>query len=248
MPLLSLVHFGHWDEILAEPQPRADLAYSNAIWRYARGVAWANKGDLKAARAERAALLPLKANEKIMVLDGGDYPASQLLATADNLLRGEIALAGKVTKTAIVRFRAAVAAQDALPYTEPPFWYYPTRQSLGYALLKAGKAAEAQAVYEKDLEAEPAQWLVDVRAHPVARSTGEEGRGRHAPRTLQADVAVCGHHACGLAHVNSPQAVTRDEKTSHQTEPTQTERNGTLMLRVSVRPACVSDAAAQKGA
>jgi len=155
VPLLSLVQFGHWDEILAEPQPRADLAYSNAIWRYARGVAFANKGDVKAARAERAALVPLKANEKVMVLDGSDYPASQLLSIADSLLLGEIALASKDSKTAIARFTDAVSGQDALPYTEPPFWYYPTRQSLGAALLKAGRAAEAQAVYEKDLQQYP---------------------------------------------------------------------------------------------
>ena len=57
--------------------------------------------------------------------------------------------------TAVARFTDAVAGQDALPYTEPPFWYYPTRQSLGAALLKAGKAAEAEVVYRKDLEAFP---------------------------------------------------------------------------------------------
>jgi hypothetical protein len=49
----------------------------------------------------------------------------------------------------------AVAAQDALPYTEPPFWYYPTRQSLGAAVLKTGRPVEAQAVYEKDLQQYP---------------------------------------------------------------------------------------------
>ena len=49
VPLLALVQFGHWDEILAEPQPSADLAYSNAIWRYARGVALARKGDVLVA-------------------------------------------------------------------------------------------------------------------------------------------------------------------------------------------------------
>lgn len=152
VPLLTLVHFGHWDEILAEPQPRADLGYSNAIWHYARGVAFANKGDLKAAKAEQTALVPLKANPKVMVLDGSDYPASQLLNVADNLLLGEIAMTAKDMKAAIASFEAAVAAQDALPYTEPPFWYYPTRQSLGFALLKAGKAKEAQAVYEADLK------------------------------------------------------------------------------------------------
>lgn len=155
IPLLSLVQFGRWDEILAEPQPRADLAYSNAIWHYARGIAYANKGDLKAARAEQAALVPLKANEKVMNLDGSDYPASQLLTIADDLLLGEIAQASSDSKTAIAKFTSAVAGQDALPYTEPPFWYYPTRQSLGYALMKSGKAVEAEVVYRKDLEQYP---------------------------------------------------------------------------------------------
>jgi tetratricopeptide (TPR) repeat protein len=155
IPLLSLIQFGHWDEILAEPQPRDDLGFSNAIWRYARGVALANKGDLKGAKAEHAALVPLKSNPKVMVLDGNDYPASMLLQIADDLLQGEIALAGKDNATAIAKFTAAVAGQDALPYTEPPFWYYPTRQSLGAALLKAGKPVEAQAVYEKDLQQYP---------------------------------------------------------------------------------------------
>lgn len=155
IPLLSLVQFGHWDEILAEPQPGADLAYSNAIWRYARGVALANKGDVKGAKAEEAALKPLVASDKVMVLDGNDYPASALLQIADNLLLGEIAQASNDSKTAIARFTDAVTAQDALPYMEPPFWYYPTRQSLGAALIKAKKYPEAQAVYEKDLKEYP---------------------------------------------------------------------------------------------
>ena len=155
VPLQSLVQFAHWDEILAEPQPRADLGFSNAIWRYARGVALANKGDIKGAKAELAALIPLKANPKVMVLDGNDYPASALLQIADDLLQGEIAQAANDNKTAVAKFTAAVAGQDLLPYTEPPFWYYPTRQSLSAALLKAGNAKEAQAVFEKDLEQYP---------------------------------------------------------------------------------------------
>jgi len=155
IPLLALVQFGHWDEILAEPQPRADLAYSNAIWHYARGVALANKGDVKGAKAEQAALVPLKANDKVMFLDGNDFPASALLSVADNLLLGEIAIASNDTKKAITSFEAAVAGQDALPYTEPPFWYYPTRQSLGAALIQAKRYADAQGVYEKDLKQYP---------------------------------------------------------------------------------------------
>ncbi len=155
VPLQSLVQFGRWAEIMAEPQPREDLGFSNAIWRYARGMALANTGDVAGARAEHAQLVGLKANPKVMVLDGNDYPASALLQIADDLLRGEIALAADNNTVAIASFEAAVAGQDLLPYTEPPFWYYPTRQTLGAALLAAGKAKEAQAVYEKDLQQYP---------------------------------------------------------------------------------------------
>jgi tetratricopeptide (TPR) repeat protein len=155
IPLLALVQFGRWDEVLAEPEPRADLAYSAAIRHYARGVAYASKGDLAAARAEHAALVPLKENDRVMVINGNGYPAVALLTIADELLLGEIALAEGSNDTAIAHFTTAVEGQDALPYMEPPFWYYPTRQSLGLALLRADRAAEAEQVYLRDLETYP---------------------------------------------------------------------------------------------
>jgi hypothetical protein len=34
---------------------------------------------------------------------------------------------------------------------EPPYWYYPVRQSLGAALLEAGKPAEAEQVLTQNL-------------------------------------------------------------------------------------------------
>ena len=42
--------------------------------------------------------------------------------------------------------------QDGHWFTEPPPWYYPVRQSLGAALLAAGRPAEAEAVYREDLK------------------------------------------------------------------------------------------------
>ena len=155
IPLLALVQFGRWDEVLAEPEPRADLTYSAAIRHYARGVAFASKGDLAAARAEHAALMPLKETDRVMVINGNGYPAVALLAIADELLLGEIALAEGSVDTAIAHFTTAVAGQDVLPYMEPPFWYYPARQSLGLALLRADRAAEAEQVYRTDLETYP---------------------------------------------------------------------------------------------
>jgi len=152
IPLLALTQFGRWDEILAEPQPPAELDYSNAIWHYVRGTALSRNGDIAAAQAEHDALVPLRESTQVHFLDSVDYPASQLLLIADELLQGEIAMAQDDAAAAVGHFENAVAAQDELPYTEPPFWYYPTRQSLGNALLQAGDAAAAEAVFRRDLE------------------------------------------------------------------------------------------------
>jgi len=155
VPLLSLVRFARWDEILAEPKPPQELKFSNAIWHYARSVAFTRTDDLLSAEEELVAMKPLLANDSIWFLDGNDYPASQVLSIAELLGRGELAQARKDYQSAIAFYTAAVEAQDALPYTEPPFWYYPSRQSLGNALLLAGKPSEAEAVFRNDLKQYP---------------------------------------------------------------------------------------------
>jgi tetratricopeptide (TPR) repeat protein len=155
IPLLALTQFGRWDEVLAEPQPPENFEFSNGIWHYARAIAYANKGDIDAARAEREKLLPLRHATDVVFLDTIYYPATTLLKIADELVLGEIAMAEGNADSAVSHFRLAVMTQDELPYTEPPFWYYPTRHSLGKALLAAGNAAEAEAVYRRDLEDYP---------------------------------------------------------------------------------------------
>lgn len=155
MPLLSYVRFGKWNEIMATEQPPEDLAYSTGIWHYARGMALSQTGRLDQAVAEQEMIKPLADSISVRFLDERDYPASLLLSIADELLMGEIALATEQYPVAIGHFENAVANQDTLPYTEPPFWYYPTRQSLGYALMKSGAVAEAADVYVKDLEEYP---------------------------------------------------------------------------------------------
>jgi hypothetical protein len=42
-----------------------------------------------------------------------------------------------------------------LAYNEPADWYYPVRESLGGTLLREGKAADAEAVFRRDLEMNP---------------------------------------------------------------------------------------------
>jgi len=68
---------------------------------------------------------------------------------------GEIATRGGKLDEGIAQFREALKIEDAGLYFEPPKWYYPIRQSLGAALLKAGRNAEAEAVYREDLKRFP---------------------------------------------------------------------------------------------
>lgn len=155
IPLLSLVQFGRWDDILKADAPPEDLEFSTGIWHYARATAFARKGNKASAAMEQAQLAALKSHADVAKLDVLLYPGTMLLQIADQLALGEIAMTNQSFDTAVEHFSAAVAVQDELPYTEPPFWYYPTRHSLGTALLARGDAAKAETVYRADLKQYP---------------------------------------------------------------------------------------------
>ncbi len=143
-PQLTAVNFGRWDEILAMPEPDQDLYHAAAMDAYARGVAHAAMGQNDEARAalRKIAEMEKKGNPE------GDYPIFEM---ASHALEGEIALRSGHATDAVKHFAAAVVMEDEMNYEEPPLWYYPLRHSLGYALLEAGQAHEAEAVYRKDL-------------------------------------------------------------------------------------------------
>ena len=51
--------------------------------------------------------------------------------------------------------------QDALVYDEPPAWYYPVRESLGAALVRAGRGADAERVFREGLKRSPRNgWML----------------------------------------------------------------------------------------
>jgi len=175
VPMLSLVRFARWEEILEEPEPYEPFAFARAIWHYGRGVAHAALGDIGAARVELASIEGLEP-EVDEIFMGDVYPARDLLEIAKSLLRGEMAYRSGDAANAVLAFEEAVALQDALPYTEPPFWYYPTRQSLGAALLASNRLAEAQAVFEEDLEQYPMNgWSMFGLAEALRRQGDETG-------------------------------------------------------------------------
>ena len=182
VPMLSLVRFARWEEILVEPEPYEPFAFARAIWHYGRGVAHAALGDPEAALIELAAIEQLEPQVDEIFM-GNVYPARDLLEIAKALLIGEMAYRAGDAASAVLAFEEAVAMQDALPYTEPPFWYYPTRQSLGAALLASDRVAEAQAVFERDLEQYPMNgWSMFGLAEALRRQGDDAGAGKVAAR------------------------------------------------------------------
>ena len=147
--VLTLTTFGRWDEVLAEPLPPSDIRMPLAMAYYARGVAYAAKGQ----QAEAGTAL-----DTVKAIDAAtpaDAPGKTAVSIAVHALMGEIATRSGNLDEGIAHFREALKIEDAGLYFEPPKWYYPIRQSLGAALLKAGQPAEAEAVYREDLKRFP---------------------------------------------------------------------------------------------
>ena len=156
MPIstLILVRFQRWDDILKSPKPDSRMAITNAMWHFARGMAYAVNGKVKEAESERKLLI---AAEKT-VPGGATWDlnsASSVLKIAELVLDARIALAKGDKKSAIEFLRKAVEAEDALNYAEPPGWYIPVRESLGSVLMLNGDYAEAEKVFRADLDKNP---------------------------------------------------------------------------------------------
>jgi tetratricopeptide (TPR) repeat protein len=66
-----------------------------------------------------------------------------------------VARAKRDEVAAIDAWRSAVLAEDKLNYDEPADWFYPTRESLGAALLRAKRYDEAERVFRDDLTRNP---------------------------------------------------------------------------------------------
>jgi tetratricopeptide (TPR) repeat protein len=146
--------FAKWEDVLKFPEPERDFKLTHAIWRFARGVAFAATKRASEAESERTAFLEAAKN-----LPGetpfGLNSAESVLKIASNQLDARIKWARVDRASSIESWRRAVVAQDALNYDEPPGWYYAVRESLGAALLLSGDAAQAEHVFRDDLRENP---------------------------------------------------------------------------------------------
>jgi tetratricopeptide (TPR) repeat protein len=196
--LFGLARFGRWSDVLAQPPPPADRRYVTGAWHYTHGLALAATGDVAGAEADLAKVRAIRdelAPKAVPFWSGAK--SDHLLDIAAHDLAGRIAGAQGRWDKAVAALRDAVKRQDALAYSEPPPWYFAEREALGHALLRAGKPAEAEAVYREQLARTPrsgwslAGLVESLRAQGKTEAASEAEEQRAAAWQL-ADVTLPG--------------------------------------------------------
>lgn len=150
--VLALVRFERWDDVLAQPAPPAGRDLQSALYHHARGAAYAGKRQPADAESELKALEAAAARVPKDTMYSTINPASILLDVARLDLAARIADARGDAAASVAAWTRAVAAGDKVGYGEPPDWLFPPREGLGAALLRAGRPAEAEKVYRRDLD------------------------------------------------------------------------------------------------
>lgn len=151
---LVALRFGKWSDVLSLQAPPQNAATWTALHHFARGVAHAMLGATSDAERERAAYDAARKNVPASVRFRANT-AAQIFAIADHVLDARIAASRGDDAATIGAWREAVAAEDTLGYSQPTDWFYPSRESLGGALLRQRKWEEANLVFREDLERNP---------------------------------------------------------------------------------------------
>jgi pimeloyl-ACP methyl ester carboxylesterase/tetratricopeptide (TPR) repeat protein len=152
-PIVSMIRFGRWDDILKEPKPDASLKITTAIWHYARGSAYIATNEPAKAEPELAAL---QAIAKSLPADAalGNSKAADVLKVAELLLEGKREYA-RDGATAFNLLNKAAGAEDLTSYNEPADWDLPVREVLGGLLLASGQYNVAEKVFRDELAKRP---------------------------------------------------------------------------------------------
>jgi hypothetical protein len=150
-PTLVQVRFAKWEDLLKAEQPDNKFVYASLLYHFGRGMAFAHKKDPAKAKQELAALRLQMKDSSLLIPFTPFSPAIDGAVVAEQLLAGSIALAEKKPGDAVAAFRIAADREEQMVYNEPRDWLLNPKHYLGNALLLAGKPAEAEKVFEKDL-------------------------------------------------------------------------------------------------
>ena len=154
-PYLAYAQFAAPRTILSLKAPDRRLAYTTAIWHYARATAYARLRDDAGFNRELAALNRIRTATNWKPMTDMMVPGPNLLAIAEKVARARRDYARGRYASAASLYREAAAIEDRINYMEPPYWYYPVRQSLGAALYRAGDLRGARQAFIEALAQYP---------------------------------------------------------------------------------------------
>ncbi len=179
----ALVAYGRYEpsKALALKDEPGDKLIVKVYRHYARGEAFASRGDAAGVRAEAEVLTALvteatKANELGAMSIGG---------IAGDVLAGRAAILDHQPDKAAALFAKAAANQEKTYPTnknfDPPPWWYPVRRSLAAADLAAGKPDDAI----REARASLKDWPDDALALKViSEAQAKQGHAADAAKTL----------------------------------------------------------------
>lgn len=172
--------FSEPETILALPDPGSRFPFVAGFWHYARGVGQTRAGNFAAAEAEAMAIQRLIDAADMTALEEQYLPAGEILAMARDMVRARNAWARGNLDLAEALVRGAIAREDGIGYMEPPYWYYPLRQTLGAILLAQGRVDEATETFEVALTQVPkngwALWGLTEAREAAGDSGANEAR------------------------------------------------------------------------
>ncbi len=180
---LVRVHFrfGDWQAVSNDPvsygaEPgsagAAAKAYSDGLNFYSKGMAALEKADLAEAATQSEnldaslwrleAAKPKKKDDAAAQDDQGEDPTEilNLLGTLSLDLRGNLKVAQGDTAGGMSLLQRAVEKQGTLSYTEPPHYYRPEQESLGYAYLRTRQWEKARDAFNEALRERPKSGLL----------------------------------------------------------------------------------------
>jgi tetratricopeptide (TPR) repeat protein len=177
-PYFAYAQFATPAELLALPPPDSRLPYVTAMWHYARAVGRAQQRDDAGFGQEIAALRAIREKTDFKPMVDQLVPAPDLLRLAETVAQGRRAYAlGRYDEAASL-YRQAAAIEDGIRYMEPPFWYYPVRQSLGAALYRAGRLKDAREAFTAALAQSPNNGWVLFGLERTHRALGDRASAR----------------------------------------------------------------------
>jgi len=183
-PWFAAAQFATPAQILAMRAPDARLPYAAAMRHYARATAFARLRNRAGYAQELAGLRALRESDALQPMVEQGAPARDLAQIAELVARARWSQANGRLAEAAEQYRAAIAIENRIPYTEPPFWYYPVQQSLGAVLYQARRYDEARSAFRAALAQSPGNGWALYGLAATERALGHRAEAQAADAAL----------------------------------------------------------------